>query len=903
MVRVTVIICFCVAVAWLAVVASASAVSVSLPPYGEVARFGGFDSGATYSTTGSSATSGLSGVGQTAQLVYPVSMAVDAEDPNAPDKYAIYVLENVNPQALDGGKDAAAPTNLSLEYRIQKIGDEGKVLAQTLPFTLKSSATEPGLHAASLAVNGQADRVYVMLMDVPAVAENSGQHGAVVAIDAWTTGREGNALTPAVGIKSGIDDELKADSRTGGGELIGPAALQSVGGHEFTGDIDGASIAVYGHGATADLALGGNRYSSATTTSPTIDLIKTAGAQKGQIDGSPWSNVAGTENSLAKNAEHASQFLYSLSANEDESLNVSLGGAEHYYYVNLEPNMATVGGGGLSSTTALLPSPEVAENLVQPEPHTNGLFNVDASMTMSFSQDIDLNGAGKFMPSGGTVSAGTLAPSVVQLDGGLSFPHALYAGVVAHEPGEPIDKQNPHPSGANPETSPTWKTVQAEVNGANERKILSPASLGVHVFNVAGESLAMIGNETAGGPCNLQSSPDPGGFGFGGNAGTGSPSFVAVAPGREGVLFVLVQPDLINVEAAGELVAPDHAVGAGEGDQIVEFAPGAMSAGAGANASKWRECPQPEGNFSVTNETLKEPANMGSGEVDVRAGTKLKFNAEEATGAKGEYLGGVKLRGGSPWAYDWKLEGGQNNGVGPLFEFPWTVQNTFTEVPENKKAYVWPNPFVEAEFKTPGVYTETLNLVNDFGTLTTQRTVRVLPPTPPTEPKISPSASPTEGVPVLLKASATLPADDKVKDYHWEFGDGRGEDTGEHAEVEHTYEKAGSYTVKLTVTDVLGQKAEVEEAVAVAKAAVKEPEKTKTTTTTTSTTTSTTSTKTVVGKKTPTKAQKLAAALKVCKKVKSKKKRTHCEAQARAKYGSQPGKSKKKKSKKGGKKK
>jgi PKD repeat protein len=865
---------------------SASAAAPSVSPYGEVARFGGLDKGASYSTAGSAPTTGLTGVGQPAQFVYPVGMAVDTEDPNAPDKYAIYVLENLNPQALDAG-NSNAPTSLSLEYRIQKISDSGTVLASK-SFTLTSSASEPGLHAVSLAVDGPADRVYALIEDVPSVSENSEGFGAAVGIDAWTTGREAGkqALEPAVKLTTGIADDLPEDPSTHAGELAGPShdPLQGLGGNEFVGDIDGASLAVYGHGAGSDLVLGGNQYVSASTSQPAIELVKTGGAQAGQVDGSPWTDAAATETSDAKSAGQSSAYLYSLSANEGESLNVSLGGQTQAEFADFEPNMATVDGGALGSTTALFPSGIVGENFAQPEPFTNGLFNADAAVTMSFSQDIHSNEPETFMPWGATRAAGALAPSVMQLDAGAGFPAGLYAGVVADQPG--TDRQNP-----TPRTPHTWTEVNAsqERGGTLLRQITSPASLGVRVFDTAGESLAMIGDATPGGVCNLQSSPPGAGpFAF---SDPQSPSFVALAPGREGVVFVLVQPDLLNVEgASGEGIAPEHAVGAGEGDQIVEFAP-AGGAGAGANASNYHECPQPEGSFSIANETLQEPPSTGSGEVSVQAGTTLKFNAEEVKGPKGEYVSGVNLRGGSAWAYDWNLDGGTSKGAGPLFEFPWTVRNTFTETPEENQSYLWPLPTVEAEFKTPGVYTETLKLVNDFGTLTAARTLRVIEPGKITEPKISASSGPTEGQPVLLNASAKLPADDKVKDYHWEFGDGQGEDTGEHAAVEHTYASAGSYIVKLTISDTLGQEAHVEETVVV----VAKKETTTTTTSSTSTgtsksvtttTTTTTKTTTTQTKSKPlTRAQKLTAALKACKKIKAHKKRVHCEKQALKKYG------------------
>ena len=856
-------------------VGAALAVTPTMAPYGEVEHFGGFDKDATYSTVGTSPTTGLSGaVGEAAKFVYPISMAVDSQDATAPDKYAIYVLENVNPQALNArAAHRKEEISVSLEYRIQKVSDVGTVLASTT-FTLESTPSEQGLHAVSLAVDGPAERVYVLTMDVPSVLGNERAFDAVDTIDAWTTD-----LAPAVKIPTGIADNLPPDTNTGAGELVSSATMQNAG---FTGDIDGESIAVYGTGATADLALAGNKYTSTEETTPIVELIKTSGAQAGTVESSAWTDAAATEDESAKTVQQASQKLYSMSADPNGALNVSLGpgfpgpisGADY------EPNMATIGLSALSPTTAVLPGAIVAENESVQGAGTSDRDNLAAAATVGLTQDVDNDGA--LQPDGATEFAGTLAPSVVQLAGGTSFPSELYAGLVA-SPGNEPNRQDPTAD----ELPYSWKEASGEEK-EGKVSIVVPSDLALRVFDSASDSLATIGNITPGGPCNLQSSPV--------NAG-GRPSFIALAAGREGVVFALVQPDLNNTdkkEEETELISPNSsAVGADLGDQVVEFAPGANSVGAGGNAGKWQECPQPSGGFSITNESAvpKEPPSVGTGEVAVIAGTKLMFDASD-----------VDLRGATPWAYDWDVEGGLNEkGEGPLLDLPWTVGNEFTATPHQGQAWLWPLPEVEAEFKTPGTYTEKLNLVNDFGMLAAQRTLRVIEAGKITNTKISPSGTPTEGHPVLFNASATLPQGDKVKDYHWEFGDDQNEDTGERPEAEHSYAKAGSYTVTLTITDALGHEVETKEAVTVTAAAVVDKGKgvepgPGPTTTGPTTTGPTTTTPLVISKVTTpvtkpkplTVAQKLANALKACKKDKAKKQRATCEKLARKKYATKP---------------
>lgn len=60
--------------------------------------------------------------------------------------------------------------------------------------------------------------------------------------------------------------------------------------------------------------------------------------------------------------------------------------------------------------------------------------------------------------------------------------------------------------------------------------------------------------------------------------------------------------------------------------------------------------------------------------------------------------------------------------------------------------------------------------------------------------------STTSGLKVTLNAAASSDPDGKVVKYVWRFGDGKSQTTG-NATTSHTFSKAGSYTVTLTVTD------------------------------------------------------------------------------------------------------
>jgi PKD repeat protein len=825
----------------------AAAAGPTVPAYGEVARFGGLDTGAQYQAA---STTGLKGSGE-AKLVDPIGMAVDTSDATVPNEYAIYVLDNVNPQALNG-LELARFTSLKLEYRLQKISVTGQILASKT-FTLQSSTGEPGLHATSLAVDGPGDRVYVLIADTPATTDNEGP-GANAAdrVDVWTAGRNHDEALAAA-------PEPKEDSAVKAGELVAAATLQP-GKTSIVSDINATSIAVDQTASGVDLALAGNEFTAGEpgrTTAPVIKLISTGGATPGSIAATSWkgaSAVKATEDEAAEKWGQKSQKLFSLSASPDGSLNLALGAPSFNVgsTPDEEPNMAKVSS-DLVTTTPVLPWASAAAEGTE-------AVNYDRAATVQFSQDVEGAEHNALERSGATAGAGTLAPSVVPLaEEAGRFPGALYAGLVVQEPG--VDSQNPVAS------SFSWTFGRS---AEKEGLLTAPSpvsSLAIRVFDAQGESLAMIGNVTPGGPCNLQGGP------AGENSYTDG-SFVALAPGRGGALFALAQPDLTGVAVApgteSHLIAPGSAVGAGAGDQILELAPGA-----GQGGTSGQECPQPAGGFSIANETVKSAASKGTGPVTVSVGTKLKFDAGE-----------VNLQGGSPWTYDW------TSGEG-------AVQTDTTW--HSAGGWKWPGSTAEFEYKTPGTYAAKLSLVNDFDTLTAERTVNVVKAEPITGAKIVVSGTLAASQQVGLQASATLPAFDSVQAYHWDFGDGQGEDRpGSQPQVEHAYATPGSYSVKLTITDALGQKAQAAETIAIAPAntgggggggggqggGTTSPINNLGSNPGAGTVQTKGATTTSTG--TLTRAQLLTKALKACKKMKPKKRRAGCEKQAKKKYGPKP---------------
>ncbi len=57
------------------------------------------------------------------------------------------------------------------------------------------------------------------------------------------------------------------------------------------------------------------------------------------------------------------------------------------------------------------------------------------------------------------------------------------------------------------------------------------------------------------------------------------------------------------------------------------------------------------------------------------------------------------------------------------------------------------------------------------------------------------------GIPVIFDASRSYDPDGDLLTYEWNFGDGS---IGHGAKQSHTYDKEGTYTVKITITDSEG---------------------------------------------------------------------------------------------------
>ena len=107
-------------------------------------------------------------------------------------------------------------------------------------------------------------------------------------------------------------------------------------------------------------------------------------------------------------------------------------------------------------------------------------------------------------------------------------------------------------------------------------------------------------------------------------------------------------------------------------------------------------------------------------------------------------------------------------------------------------------------YKSSGIYLVTLTVIDNLGTVDT-KTINV---PVGVEANKAPTANP--GGPYFGKASKTVlfngtgstDPEGKIYEYTWSFGDGT---SGNGEIISHTYKKAGSYLVVLTVTDNYGE--------------------------------------------------------------------------------------------------
>lgn len=176
----------------------------SIGQYGQVARFGGFDSTAYDNEAYGGALTG-------GKFLNPVGFAVDTKDASAPNDTAIYVLDRVSDWGVYLQK-TSAPT----EWRLQKLSDTGTVLGSTL-FTLPTTAaSSPFTNSSALGVNNPAGVAGLAIDDTT---------GRVYTLVYGTVG-SGNKATPEAEEIIGWSTTVPT-SGAHSGQLVAPGASGS----------------------------------------------------------------------------------------------------------------------------------------------------------------------------------------------------------------------------------------------------------------------------------------------------------------------------------------------------------------------------------------------------------------------------------------------------------------------------------------------------------------------------------------------------------------------------------------------------------------------------------------------------------------------------------------------------
>lgn len=820
-------------------------------PYGEVTRFGGpvheFASGAISAQ-------------DEGKFVLPVGFAVEPESP-AGEKNDVYALDRTLSDVTTG----------ELDYRLQKISSAThEVLGSTTiseKYTDKTDFSD--VHPlVGLAVDSARKRVYTI---VESMVEVEGKYVPVVGkLVAWSTEP---GLTKEL-VRASASEFPEEDSVTKASVVAGESVFK-VNGTASEVLYDPSGLAV--ESSTGDVALESQAGVSASSGKlqpgrTSVQLVSTTEPSRGTLSSS-WttsttvSGAQGKGNGLFAGGE-AGEFGVDLFTQQEQPSNLES--------VDV----------GADSTKAIAPS--AAED-------------PDQAVSLDFTSPLS-----QLAPSGESgfnevIAAGS---PVVQVSGSDLYA-ALYAQAEAG--GQKIDSQGRKlPWAFENEEEEVFKPYDIWIEGNNSGSTQGLGNIGVRLFEADGNIVDTIGGGTP-------------------NDGTATGSSVlgscnidfrqaSLAAGAEGAIFVLTQP-----RAEGKVSSYEY------DDEIIEFAPGGTHA-----------CPSVR-NGSVEVKEGKEWKELQKGSepepsVTVEEDVPVKFNAQsldqehlDQTWAFTTYtFEWPEVYEWTPFAIEWNLEGvstGPNDGYSVVHKI---------EAPE----YLWPSPEVEYTYATPGTYHASVRVYGDYGTKVVPFLVHVLGSKAPAA-KFSCEES-GHGAGTVFKASNVVTCDGsaseptpgtEVEYYEWSFGDGTPPVQESSPTIQHTFEAAGKYPITLVIHDKAGSVLEspaAEEKVTVepaettststsssqtsstqtsssqTTAATQTQRSSSQTTTTTATTTATkTSTTKSVGKPAPkplTQKQKLAKALKACKKDKSKKKRASCERAAQKKYAPKK-KNKKKKGK------
>jgi len=488
---------------------------------------------------------------------------------------------------------------------------------------------------------------------------------------------------------------------------------------------------------------------------------------------------------------------------------------------------------------------------------------------------------------------------MAQLEAGAGEP-PLYAAVYAQDYEGPIDDGE--------SAVPAWEAL-----GQGEGTPLNPfwiaggpedhewGNVGIRLFESEGGKTKILGTIGGGNP---KIAPWEGPAKLEGSCSIDVPH-AALAPGAKGSVFVLTRPEDTEAGEPGlsEVV----------GGEIIEFAPEGAYQG-------MHPCPSATGEVEVDGtEAASEAGKPATATAYAKENTKFDAISLDR---KVEWAPLVELKS-TKAPFSWKTVEWQP------FAFEWdfdtktegyTAKEEIKESPIGGGEYRWPSPEATHTYAEPGTYEAQVRVYGDYGTKVFPFDVKVLATEKPTA---SFSCEVEAGLTVSCDASAsTATRGAEIDRYEWSWQAGEKAQNVATPKVHHTYAAPGTYEVTLVVHDHEGteptsapdaqsvtalahtkaeeeaaasQNAEAEAAKRKAEAeaaarhtAEEEAARRKTEEAASVKTPSQSKSPSVPSRaaKSETTAQKLARALKLCRRDKPKSKRARCEKQMRRRYSS-----------------
>jgi PKD repeat protein len=184
---------------------------------------------------------------------------------------------------------------------------------------------------------------------------------------------------------------------------------------------------------------------------------------------------------------------------------------------------------------------------------------------------------------------------------------------------------------------------------------------------------------------------------------------------------------------------------------------------------------------------LQVKDNDGGTDTDTATATITSEGGAIPTAeANGPYSGYVD------YSVQFSSSGSNGGSGGTITSYYWTFGDGFVSSQ--------PNP--THTYTSPGMYTVTLKVANNYGQIDNDTTTATITELSPNQtPPVANAGGPYSGVvgtPITFDGSGSNDSDGTIVSYLWNFGDST---SGTGISPTHTYTTAGNYTIILTVTD------------------------------------------------------------------------------------------------------